>query len=174
MKRLAAAVLLSSLAVFGAAACKKKGTDWRILQLYSGETSVALLRSPAKVQAFRLAPLGAPPNPGDVHAGPYVASAAPVDVPADAAAELSTILADPDTYDWQRGAKRDGFRPQVGLWFVRGAYVLEIALDLDSAQLGVYAGDQPLGVVSCDTAKDRFAAIAKRVLPDDAAAGTPK
>jgi hypothetical protein len=164
-RRVLVLALLVPLAA--SAACRRSGPDWRIVQLYSGETSVDLLEHPAKVQAFRLAPVPAAPKTGDVHAGPYLASAAPVDVPADAAAELSSILGDADTYDWQRGAKRDPFRPQVGLWFVRGAYVLEIALDLANAQIGVYAGDQPLGVQSFDAARPRLLAIAKRLFPKD-------
>jgi len=161
-----AAALVAATAVV---ACKKSGPDWRILQLYSGETSVDLLTHPMSVQAFRLAPPGAVPKPGEVHAGPYVAAAPAFDVPADTAAELSKILADADTYDWQRGAKRDAFRPQMALWFVRGAYILEIALDLDTAQIAVYAGEQPLGVQAFDSARPRMVAIAKRLFPDDAA-----
>jgi hypothetical protein len=171
LKALRVCTLLAAalVAATGVVACRKSGPDWRILQLYSGETSVDLLQHPAKVQAFRLAPPGAAPKPGEVHAGPYVAAATAIDVPADAAAELSQILADADTYDWQRGAKREAFRPQVGLWFVRGAYILEIALDLDTAQIAVYAGEQPLGVQAFDSARPRMLAIAKRLFPGDPA-----
>ena len=161
-------VAAALLAATGVGACRKSGPDWRILQLYSGETSVDLLQHPAKVQAFRLAPPGPVPKPGEVHAGPYVAAAPAIDVPADVSAELSAILADADTYDWRRGAKKDAFRPQVALWFVRGAYVLEIALDLETAQIAVYAGEQPLGVQAFDTARPRMLEIAKRLFPDDA------
>jgi hypothetical protein len=162
-------VVAAALAVAASAvACRKSGPDWRILQLYSGQTSVDLLQHPANVQAFRLAPPGPVPKPGELHAGPYVAAAPAVSVPADVSAELSKILTDADTYDWRRGAKKDDFRPQVALWFVRGAYVLEIALDLETAQLAVYAGEQPLGVQAFDTARPRMVEIAKRLFPDDA------
>jgi hypothetical protein len=158
-------VLLLLLVVV--AACKRSGPDWRILQLYSGETSLGLLREPSKVQAFRVDAAPRKPAHGEVHAGPFVATAPPVDVPKDAAQELSNLLLDAETFDWRRGAKP--FRPQVGLWFVRGAYVLEIALDFDTAQLRVYAGDQPLGSQSVAPSRDRFLAVAKRLFPDDAA-----
>jgi hypothetical protein len=153
--------------VLSFAACKKGGADWRILQLYSGETSVDLLQHPSKVQAFRVDAAPRAPKLGETHAGPFIATAPSVDVPADAAASLSALLSDADAYDWRRGGKQ--FRPQVGLVFVRGAYVLELALDFDTAQIRVYAGDQPLGSQSIAPSRDRFLAVAKRVFPDDAA-----
>ena len=156
------------LLVLFASGCRRGGTDWRILKLYGGTTSVELLRHAPKVQAFRLAPPGAAPKPGEVHAGPYVASAAPVEIPVDVVAELSAILVDPETYDWRR-VKRDAFRPQVGLWFVRGAYILEIALDLETAQITAYAGEQPMGAEDFDAARPRLLALVKRVFPNDAA-----
>jgi len=162
---LTAAALISALAVVPA--CKRGGTDWRILQLYSGETSVELLKNPSKVQAFRVDAAPRAPKPGETHAGPFIATAPAVDVPADAAIELSTLLRDADAYDWRRGGKQ--FRPQVGVVFVRGAYVLELALDFDTSQVRVYAGDQPLGSQSIAPSRERFLAVAKRTFPDDAA-----
>jgi len=162
---LTAAALIASLAVF--AACKKGGADWRILQLYSGETSVDLLSHPSKVQAFRVDAAPRAPKLGETHAGPFIATAPSVDVPADATAELSKLLQDADAYDWRRGPKP--FKPQVGLAFVRGAYVLELALDFDTSQIRVYAGDHPRGSQSIAPSRERFLAVAKRVFPDDAA-----
>jgi hypothetical protein len=162
--------LVASLAAFSA--CKKGGADWRILQLYSGETSVDLLAHPSKVQAFRVAAAPRAPKTGETHAGPFIATAPIVDVPADAAAELSATLSDADAYDWRRGPKP--FAPQIGLAFVRGAYVLEAALDLDTAQIRVFAGDQPLGSQSIAPSRARFLAVAKRLFKDDAAVQSMK
>ena len=155
---LAAAALAASVLLCG---CSKNRPDWRILQLYSGETSADLLLHPAKVQMFRLAAPGTPT--GAVHAGPYAAAGDPVELTAAQAAEMSAILADPATYDWQR-VKQVPFVPKVGVWFVRGAYILEVALDLDSAQIGVYAGGQALGSQGIDAARARIAAVAGAAL----------
>ena len=163
MRTAAALVLL-----LAAAACGKAGTDWRILQLYSGETSVELLRRPAKVQAFRVEAAPRAPGPDEAHAGPFIAAAAPIDVPADAAAALSAVFVDADSYGWRDRPRP--CRPQVGLLFVRGPYVLELALDLDAGQVRVFAGDQPLGAQGIDAAAlPRLVEIAKRLFPGDAA-----
>lgn len=170
-RALVASILASSVALAAAVvACRRTGPDWRIVQLYSGETTVDLLQHPSKVQAFPLDATGRATAPGEAHAGPYAATAAPVDVPADAAAELSKILFDADSYDWRRGPKDGSFRPQVGLWFVRGSYQLEISLDLESERIAVHAGGQPLGpVLSIEPARARLTEIAKKLLPNDAA-----
>lgn len=166
-RRHSALIAVALVAAF--AACKRSGPDWRVANLYAGGTSMDLLLHPAKVQAFRVDPLPRARKADEAHAGPFVASAAPVDVAADVAAELTKIFADAQTYDWQRGPKREAFRPQTGLLFIRGAYALEIALDLETAQIAVFAGDQPLGRQTFDGARERLVAIAKRVFPKDAA-----
>jgi hypothetical protein len=164
---LTAALLVAAAALFASAACRRDSTDWRILQLYSGETSVDVLRTPSKVRAFRVDPAGRTPKQGEVHAGPFIANGAAVDAPDDAAAELSALFGDAASYDWQLDAKK--CRPQMGLNFVRGAYVLELALDLESAQVRVFAGDQPLGWQSVAPSRDRLVAAAKRLFPNDPA-----
>jgi hypothetical protein len=159
----AALLVLACVAALAAGACRRSGPDWRILQLYAGQRSAELLSKPAAVRAFPLDPVPSK-SPGEVHAGPFAAAGEARDVPADAAAELSRIFSDAASYDWQRGPKREGFRPRVGLWFVRGSYVLELAVDVESAQVGVYAGGQTLGLQSVDPAAPALAAIAERVL----------
>jgi hypothetical protein len=151
--------------VLAGEACKRSGPDWRIIQLYANERTLDLLAHPASVRAFPLDPVRREGTPGDVHAGPFAAAGDAREVPADAAAELSRVLTDAASYDWQRGPKGSGFRPRLGLWFVRGSYVLELAVDLDSAQVGVYAGGQTLGLQSIDPAAAGLAEIAGRVLP---------
>jgi hypothetical protein len=168
--RRAAALLAAACAVFalGTGACRRSGPDWRILQLYSGERTADLLAHPASVRAFPLDPVRREGAAGDVHAGPFAAAGAARDVHADAAAELSAVLSDAASYDWQRGPKRTPFRPRIGFWFVRGAYVLEVAVDLETAQLGVYAGGQTLGLQSVDPAVAKLASVAERALGRDA------
>ena len=162
---LAACAVACVLAVVGAA-CKRSGPDWRIAQLYANERTLDLLAHPASVRAFPLDPALRAGAPGDLHAGPFSAAGQAKDVPADAAAELSAVLGDAASYEWQRGPKRNApFRPRLGLWFVKGPYVLELAVDLDTAQMGVYAGGQTLGLQSVDPAVARLASIAGTVLP---------
>lgn len=158
------AALLGALLV---GACKRDSADWRILQLYAGEATLEIVRKPARVQAFPVNANPVAPKPDDVHVGPFVASGARVDASPEIAAELSKILSDADTFDWRRGPKREPIRPQIGLWFVRGADVLEIALDLDTSQMGVFAAGQTLGVQSFDDARPRLVELAKRLLPRD-------
>ena len=64
--------------------------------------------------------------------------------------------------------QREAFRPQAGLQFIKGPYVLEIALDLATAQIGVYAGGQFLGIQAFDGARPRMLEIVQRVFPQDA------
>jgi hypothetical protein len=160
----ATAVGLLCTVALVAAACRRGGTDWRILQLYSGETSVELLRRPAKVQAFRLDPTARAPTDAP-HVGPYVASGPVVDVPAEAAAELAAVLAEADSYDWRRGPK--ALRPTYGFQFVRGAHVLEVALDLDVDEVAAFASGRRLGpVASIAPSRARLDAVVRRVFPD--------
>jgi hypothetical protein len=163
------AVLLLPLLLTAVVACKRRGVDWRIEQLYASETSADVVRRPAKVQAFRVRPDAGEFAPGDVHAGPFVASGSAVDVPPETAAELSAVFFDAGSFDWAGSPPRGVLRPQVGLWFMKGGRVLEIALDLETDQVGVFAGDQPLGHWSIDPARDRLSAAMKRVFVDDAA-----
>lgn len=170
MRRAAAVVLVVCGALFAAATCKRSGPDWRILQLYAGERSADLLAHPASVRSFELDPSPRRDGHGDLHAGPFAGKGDARDVAPGDAAALAAILSDAESYDWQRGPKRTPFRPTRGLWFVRGSYVLELALDLESAQLGVYAGGQTLGVQSIDPAAGRLADIMNGASRGDAPA----
>jgi len=163
-RRTALLVVLACAAAFAAFACRRSGPDWRIVQLYAGQRSAELLANPAAVRAFPLDPAQTTKAPGELRAGPFAAAGEARNVAAADAAELSRIFSDAASYDWQRGPKREGFRPSVGLWFVRGSYVLELAVDVESAQVGVYAGGQTLGLQSIDPAAPSVAAIAERVL----------
>lgn len=165
MKRVVAIVLVACVVVAaGAVACRRSGPDWRILQLYAGERTADIVAHPDGVRVFAVDPERRTDPPGELHAGPFAAAGEATDVPADAAAELAKMFSDPASYDWPRG--RATFHPRLGLWFVRGAYVLELAVDLDSAQVGVYAGGQTLGLQSIDPAVAKLAEIVKRVRRD--------
>lgn len=173
MKRSVAVVLGLLVTATLGAGCRKGATDWRVIQLYGGAVSVDLLKHPSKVQMFRVGAERRDPAPGQVHAGPYVASGAPVEIaPADAAA-LSALFADAATYDWQR-VKRVPFSPQTGVWFIRGSYVLELALDLETAQITAYANGQTIAAEDFDAARLQVLAIAQRAFPGDPAIASMK
>jgi hypothetical protein len=159
------------LAAAAVGACRRTGPDWRILQLYAGETSVDLLAHPSKVQMFRVGPASA--AKADVRAGPYAATGPVVDLAPALAEEASALLADPASYDWQR-MKKDAFQPQAALWFVRGANVLEVAVDLRSAKVEVFAGGQRLGWQQIDPSRERMLALVKTALAGDAVIGALK
>jgi len=167
MGRRSHAALIAALAAASLVACKRDGPDWRILQLYSGETSVEVLRRPSKVTACRVDPISRAPKPGETRVGSYTVAGAQVEAPPEVAAELSSLLSDADAYDWRKSIR--GMAPQIGLQFVKGAYVLEVVIDFDSAATFVSAGGQPLGWKSIAPSRDRLLALVKRALPDDVA-----
>jgi hypothetical protein len=159
-------LLAAVLLVLVACSCSRRGSDWRILQLYSGETTVEVLAHPTKVQLSRLGDPAAAKRE-DVRAGAYPAAGPVLDLPQPAAAELSQILSDAASYEWQR-TRSGPFAPQVGVWFVRGAYVLALALDVQSGRVSVHAGDQFLGTQALDdSARRRLLAVARAALPQD-------
>jgi hypothetical protein len=154
--------------VLAVAGCRREGPDWRVKQFYAGKTSIDLLTSPAKVEAFRVEPVPRRAAPGEASAGPFVAAGPVTEVPPAEAAEISKLLLDAESYAWRRGAKREPFRAQAGLWFTRGAYSLHVALDVASGQIAAYAGGQLLGVQAIDPAREPLLAALRRVFPADA------
>jgi hypothetical protein len=168
-------VLPLLLLVFAAASCG--GTDWRVTQLYGGGTSIDVLSKPQAVEAFRIdpgipAPVGGSkdePAAGAAAAprlGEYRITAGPVAVDAATAAELSSILLDPDTYDWVR-AKGCEFRPGVGLRFVKDASRVEMALCFECDELMIWRLGRRIGMEDFDAARPRLVAVVKKLFPDD-------
>ena len=164
-----------------------RGTDWRVKQLYGSATSIDCLTQPQAVDAFILdpdsgiatAPEGPPSADRPTVIGRYAAALggkstsdgdkpATVHVLADATtvAELSTVLLDPDTYDWMR-TKSEPFRPTLGLRFTRDASRLELAICFESNMLVTYRMGRFTGVEDIDDARPAFVAIAKHLFPGD-------
>jgi hypothetical protein len=166
MRTIPLQVLLAAAALLALPGCRRDGPDWRVVGLCGGKTGFDILRKPDNVRAFRLRPERVTPKPGELHAGPYLAAGDAVDAPPDAAAELSSILTDAATYDWRR-AKSGPFAPQLGLRFVRGSQTVELSLDFDSAQLGIYGAGMMFGAEDFDASHARLASVARRLFPDD-------
>ena len=154
------AIVLAALAL---GACRD-GPDWRVLQLYGGQGSLDALRSPVRVEAFRIAPESGPPEAGVPFVGVHRVVAGPVEVPPDLAAALSSALLDADTYDW-RHAKGDPFRPTYGLRFAKDVSRVDLALDLESRMLTVHRHGRRIGVEDFDAAAPRIAEILRRSFP---------
>jgi hypothetical protein len=142
------------------------GTDWRVSQLYGGATSISVLREPQSVEAFRIDPRRRPAE-GERRVGDHPVTAGPVAVGAADAAELSSILLDPDTYDFPR-AKACEFAPGVGVVLVRDASRVEIALCFECDELAIWRMGRRVGMEDFDAARPRLVALAKRWFPDDA------
>lgn len=143
--------------------------DWRVAQLYGGPTSMDVLRSPQRVEAFRLDPSN-PPSPalaGAPRLGDFAVTAGPVAVDAASAQELTSVLLDADTYDWLR-AKGCDFQPGVGLRFVKEASRVEVVLCFSCDELMIFRHGQRVGMEDFDAARPRLVAVAKRLFPQDA------
>ena len=155
------------LALVGAG-CRGEGPDWRITQLYGGPGSVQALTEPVTVEAYRISPIARVPEAGVAYVGLHEVTAGPVHVPAETAAELSEILANPDTYDWHH-TKGDLFQPTIGLRFTRDVSRVDVALDfVSSNMLTIHRHGKRIGVEDFDDARPRLLAIVKSLFPDDA------
>lgn len=162
------AVLALALTLLAATGCRKGRADWRITQLFGGLGSVEVLKSPSRVEAFRIAS-----EPGEAPAdrtsiGHYPATSAAVEVDAETSKELSTLLLDPDTYDFLR-AKGCEFVPGVGLRLYREPSRVDIALCFSCDELMIFREGRRVGFEDFDAARPRLVAIVKRLFPDDEA-----
>lgn len=158
----AAAACAAAAAVL--AACS--GKDWRVQQLYGGPTSMEVLKTPKAVEAFLIDPRLPAPERDAPRLGDFNVLRGPVAVDAATAEELSSILTDPETYDWYR-AKGCDFRPGVGLRLVRDASRVEIALCFECDELMIFRHGRRVGMEDFDAARPRLIAAVKKLFPDD-------
>lgn len=161
---LAAAAVAAALA---AAACKAGGTDWRVVSLLGGATSIDVVTAPQSVEAFRIDPH--PARMGETRAvvGAHPVTAGPVAVDAAGAAELRAVLLDPDTYDFTR-AKGCDFTPGVAFRLVKDASRLEIVVCFECDEMSFWRLGRRVGHEDFDAARPRLVALAKRLFPGDA------
>ena len=146
--------------------CRSRGPDWRIVALYGGGTSTDVLAKPLAVEAFRIDPALPPKDASAPRIGDFAITSGPVALDAAAVQEMSSVLLDPDTYDWAR-AKGCDFMPGVGLRFVKDASRVEIALCFECDELMIFRMGRRVGMEDFDTARPRLVAVMKRLFPDD-------
>lgn len=146
--------------------CRSRGPDWRIVALYGGGTSTDVLAKPLAVDAFRIDPALPPMDASAPRIGDFAITSGPVALDAAAVQEMSSVLLDPDTYDWAR-AKGCDFMPGVGLRFVKDASRVEIALCFECDELMIFRMGRRVGMEDFDTARPRLVAVVKRLFPDD-------
>jgi hypothetical protein len=165
-RRVLVAALFVLLLPF-AAGCRRKGTDWRVTQLYGGPGSAQALTAPIRVQAYRISPKSHAPEAGVAYVGVHRVTAGPVELESDVAARLSAILSDPGTYDWRR-AKSDPYLPTIGLRFTRDVSRVDIALDFSCDMLTIYRHGKRTGFEDFDDARAQLLAVLKPLFPEDA------
>jgi hypothetical protein len=146
------------------AACA--GPDWRVVQLYGGAGSVEAIEAPTRVEAFRIAPDVVGPDPTYERVGLHRVTAGPVLVDESTSSELSAILLDPDSYDWQR-AKGCEFRPGVGVRYTREVSRVDLALCFECDELTIHRQGRRVGVEDFDAVRPGLVSIVKRVFPND-------
>lgn len=162
MRRARIVLVLAATLLVGACA----GPDWRIVQLYGGGGSVEALQAPTLVEAFRIAPDAVGPDPDYERVGLHRVTAGPVVVDEATSSELSSILLDPDSYDWQR-AKGCEFRPGVGVRYTRDVSRVDLALCFECDELTIHRQGRRVGVEDFDDVRPQLVSIVKRVFPND-------
>lgn len=145
-----------------------RNADWRIESLLGGGTGVACVKEPVKVTAFRLDPARfAKEGEPAIGAAPILAEF-PVD--AATARELSAILGDPASYDWERpggAAAEDGRSSRAdadfGLRFHKDASRVDIAVCSGPAILVVHRLGSNVLWANFTPSKERLLALRDRV-----------
>ena len=161
---LAGALLVTALSL--AIGCRGGKPDWRITQLYGGPGSVQALTAPVSVDAFRIEPVARGAEPGVAFVGVHEVTAGPVALSPEQSKALSTILANPDTYDWRR-AKSDPYAPTIGIRFSRDVSRVDLAFDFTSNMLTIHRHGKRIGVEDFDNARPALLALVKTLFATD-------
>lgn len=159
--------LLAVALLLALAACNRRG-DWRLIQLYGGEGSVAALRAPDRVEVFQLEPRPSDPEVGVARVGDFPVVAGPVTLDDDEVTRLQAVLLDPETYDFWR-TKPDEFRPTLGLRIRKGPSFVDVAVCRESNMILIFREGRRVGAEDYDAARTRLL-----TLLDDALGETPK
>ena len=136
--------------------------DADVVELFGGEQSVGVVQSSAQVRAYRL--------PRETRHQPVLADydfdEKPLDVPAESADALQTVLLDADTYIWDRNKSCE---PSYGvrLEFISKQDAVNVLLCLECNILAVYHNGKEVGYQDFDDGAARILAIVKSLYPDD-------
>lgn len=125
----------------------------------------AVLRSPTKVEAFRVGTADGNPHSTDYRAMPETAG--PVAVDPATASELARILLDPKSYSPH--PKPCVPNPGVKLRFTAGSRTVEVFLCFECSELFVYEGARSRGALEFDPAHGSLVIVVKRLFPKDPA-----
>jgi hypothetical protein len=136
--------------------------------------SVATLNHPTHVEAYRIGSLADHPGYGGKMDGYAVFDTG--HAPPDAAKDLASAIADPNTY--RDAVRPDDFTPVIGYRFYRllpygrGQASLDVLIDLDSDELMLVAHDGRLREVyrrlmESDPARQRLLQISRQTFPFD-------
>lgn len=169
MLGLAAGVGMLSV-VLGRMASKRKGDpDWRVMQLLGGQASAELLRSPQKVQAFRISMPreGETLGPTSPLLGAFPVRGEPTEVSAADAAVLADVLLDTATYDFQHAKGGKSLTPTLGLRFQRESSRLDVAICPATRQVLFYRHGKLTGFEDLDAALPQLGPPLRRAFPDD-------
>lgn len=162
-RRTVAAGLLFLAAAVG---CQRSGLTPKVTGLYGGQANVLTIKSPDKVEAFRVQPEPSPMGSADAMVGPYLATAGPVRVDGAGIRMLRNVLLSDTTYMWDV-AKACEFMPGVGFRFHKSGAPLEVALCFSCDELAIWRAGKKLGSEDFDSARPHLVALVKRLFPDD-------
>lgn len=168
-----AAVLLSAFALLATSGgCAQ--TPQRLLDLYGGQAAYNLVAQPTgdtEVTAYRILPphladeVAAPPGAIQLHG--HLVLAGPVPVDAATRDQLSDVLGDDGTYDWDR-AKGCEFMPGVAIRWRQGDLTVDTLLCFSCDEVGIHRNDKWQGTEDFDRRRAALVRAAKSLFPHDA------
>ena len=156
----------------GCAAGETSAVDARVVKLLGGELSVAVIRAPDKVEAYRIESQAMAKRAGNANengksiAGHAVLSG-PVAIDQKSNRQLSAVLLDADSYEFDR-AKGCIFAPGVVVRFARKSTVVDVLFCFSCDELAVFTKGRRGGTEDFDAVRGRLLAVVKRAFPEDA------
>ncbi len=136
--------------------------------IYGGPTGLTAIESPTKVEAYRVGEMQTGPldDPATIYGFPILSE--PVAVDAASARELASLLADPGSYDWERG-KACVLVPGVAVRFVGATDTIDVLFCFHcDTLLAVRNGKVVAGQEGdFDPIRPKLLAIMRRLFPSD-------
>jgi len=167
--------ILVSIASAGCIHWPGPGGDPRIMKLYGGEDGYELIAIPAlaKINAYRVerihgSPTAVPSQRTAIEPkkiGGATVMEGPVTPTAAELQQLSAILKDTSTYNWDE-SKGCIFNPDVAVRFAGHDTTLDVVLCFSCRQLAAYKNGELLGMEYFDDRAPALKALAKRWFPD--------
>ena len=135
--------------------------------LFGGSDGLQVVLKPEKVEAYRVAPLHNMPKGEDPKTiGGAGMLSGPVTVDEESSRELTEILRNPGTYDWD-SAKGCKFDPGVVVRFASKLSTIDVVFCFHCEELQIWRDGARVGGEDFDAASHKLAAIMKRIFPED-------